>query len=119
MPQRGQRACRKCGRLHRNANGYCDGHQPERSNWRKHNKGKSSTKRGYGARWRDRRDRILRRDNYLCQVCKAAPADAVDHIVPKAEGGTDSDGNLQAICDDCHKVKTREESTRARQRAAT
>lgn len=42
------------------------------------------------------------------------PAVAVDHIVPKAEGGTDEDENLQAICKRCHKLKTEAESLRAR-----
>ena len=44
------------------------------------------------------------------------PAVAVDHIVPKAEGGTDADENLQAICKACHKLKTENESKRARDR---
>ena len=60
----------------------------------------------------------MRRDKWLCQPCLAKdrvmPAVAVDHIVPKAEGGTDADGNLQAICKPCHKLKTENESKRAR-----
>ncbi|WP_286801395.1 HNH endonuclease [Marinobacter sp. UBA2498] len=60
----------------------------------------------------------MRRDKGLCQPCLATgrvmPAVAVDHIVPKAEGGTDSDENLQAICKSCHKLKTENESKRAR-----
>lgn len=78
----------------------------------------SSTERGYGGRWRKLRDRIMRRDKGLCQPCLAVgrvmPAVAVDHIVPKAEGGTDADENLQAICKACHKRKTENESRRAR-----
>lgn len=42
------------------------------------------------------------------------PAVAVDHIVPKAEGGNDDPENLQAICKRCHKLKTEMESKRAR-----
>jgi 5-methylcytosine-specific restriction protein A len=33
-------------------------------------------------------------------------ATEVDHIVPKSQGGTDDDDNLQAICSPCHKTKT-------------
>ena len=41
-----------------------------------------------------------------------------DHIIPLAEGGADDDTNVQAICEDCHDAKTREESRRGIQRGA-
>ena len=54
------------------------------------------------------------RDHYLCQVCmsedRLTPATEVDHIIPKARGGTDNPDNLQAICAECHKTKTARES---------
>jgi 5-methylcytosine-specific restriction protein A len=66
------------------------------------------------------RVRILKRDCGLCQVClrtgDITKADSVDHIVPKAEGGTDDDDNLQSICVPCHTAKTAQESARARRR---
>jgi 5-methylcytosine-specific restriction protein A len=37
---------------------------------------------------------------------------AVDHIVPKAEGGNDDEGNLQTICRACHAAKTADEARR-------
>jgi 5-methylcytosine-specific restriction protein A len=33
-------------------------------------------------------------------------ANQVDHITPKANGGTDNAENLEAICEPCHKAKT-------------
>ena len=74
---------------------------------------------GRGGRpWRRKRARILARDGKLCQPCKAAGrltlATQVDHIVPKAEGGTDEEDNLQAICAPCHDAKSRTEATRGR-----
>jgi 5-methylcytosine-specific restriction protein A len=33
-------------------------------------------------------------------------ANQVDHIVPKAKGGTDHEGNLEALCRPCHETKT-------------
>jgi 5-methylcytosine-specific restriction protein A len=36
----------------------------------------------------------------------------VDHVLNKAEGGTDEDGNLQAINRECHRIKTAEEAAR-------
>lgn len=66
--------------------------------------------RGYGTAWDKLRKRILQRDRDLCQPCLAKghvkPASQVDHIKPKAKGGTDADDNLQAICTPCHEAKT-------------
>jgi 5-methylcytosine-specific restriction protein A len=80
---------------------------------------KSRHERGYGSKWDKLREVILRRDNYLCQRClardrvtalKVRPYDhAVDHIVPKAKGGTDEHSNLQSLCAPCHEIKTEED----------
>jgi len=78
----------------------------------------SSTARGYGWAWQQARKRVLERDCGLCQPClllgRVTQAQAVDHIVPKFEGGGDDELNLQAICDDCHTAKTAAEAKRAR-----
>ena len=46
----------------------------------------------------------------MCQPClksgRPTQATAVDHIVPKSQGGGDEDSNLQAICKPCHDAKT-------------
>ncbi|MGY2157160.1 HNH endonuclease [Pseudomonas tolaasii] len=67
---------------------------------------------GRGGRpWRRKRGAILIRDNYTCRVCGLTTKDLeVDHIINVARGGTDDDGNLQAICIPCHKSKTARES---------
>lgn len=74
--------------------------------------------RGYGYEWTKQRKRILARDRYLCQPClaKGRPtlATEVDHIIAKAFDGTDDDDNLQSICDDCHRAKTKREANEAR-----
>jgi len=55
----------------------------------------------------------MKRDKYLCQLClkedRVTEAYAVDHIVGKAQGGTDDMGNLQALCRECHGRKTARE----------
>lgn len=60
--------------------------------------------RGYGTAWDKLRLTILRRDNHLCVAClkqgRVSPAKSVDHILPKAKGGTDDPANLQSLCDD-------------------
>lgn len=83
----------------------------------------SRHERGYGAAWDKLRLRILARDLHLCQPCKrkgrATPATQVDHIVPKAKGGTDDEANCQSICADCHREKTlRDEGKRVKVRIA-
>lgn len=40
-------------------------------------------------------------------------ATEVDHITPKAKGGTDDADNLQAINAECHKRKTAEDEGRS------
>ena len=82
--------------------------------------GKSRHERGYGSRWVKLRATILARDCHLCQPClasdKVTPATQVDHITPKAKGGTDDPDNLQAICAPCHDAKSRAEAAEAQGR---
>lgn len=69
------------------------------------------------------RERILKRDGFLCQPCskegRTRIAKEVDHIRSLAQGGTDHPSNLQAICIPCHRKKTAEESKQGLQRVAT
>lgn len=77
--------------------------------------------KGRGGRpWRRKRARILKRDGYLCR-CDDCTRDGllllaheVDHIVPRARGGTDDDSNLRAINRDCHLRKTAREAAAGR-----
>ena len=80
----------------------------------------SRHERGYGYRWTKLRLRILKRDDYLCQACLRdgvvtplgiVPHDhAVDHVKPKAKGGSDHPSNLEALCATCHDVKSEREA---------
>jgi 5-methylcytosine-specific restriction protein A len=66
--------------------------------------------RGYGTAWEHLRKEVMQRDKGLCQPClrknRVTAAAAVDHIKPKAKGGTDDLTNLEAICRPCHLDKT-------------
>lgn len=51
---------------------------------------------------------VLKRDSFTCQYCGKAAPDAVlqvDHIHPKASGGTDDILNLITSCVDCNQGK--------------
>ena len=93
---------------------------PGAPGWLARQEGKTSGERGYGWAWQQARERVMVRDCGLCQCeeCKRLSrvrvATEVDHIVPKFEGGTDDEANLQAINVECHKAKTAKESRRAR-----
>ena len=51
------------------------------------------------------RRRILERDMYTCQKCGSKEEPTVDHIKPKAWGGTDAESNLETLCKECNRKK--------------
>ena len=112
MPTLGLRYCLRPGCTRRTSMTYCEEHQRKKYADEDRYRG-SSKERGYGARWQRLRKRIMVRDHHACQTCLkvglVTVADEVDHIVPKQFGGTDSPDNLQAICKQCHAMKTARE----------
>jgi len=54
--------------------------------------------------WRSIRERILRRDGYICQYC-GQEANTVDHVIPRKLGGLDTDDNLLSACSKCNYSK--------------
>lgn len=120
MPYAAPRPCTSpgCGVLVRDGTSRCPKH-PIAGRFADKSRG-TRHERGYGSEWDKTRARILERDKRRCQPCMregyVTAANIVDHDVPKAEGGTDDDGNLQAICPRCHKAKTGGEAARGRLR---
>ena len=55
-------------------------------------------------KWKDQRIRVLKRDNYTCAYC-GLDANQVDHIIPRASGGTHDLDNLVACCKTCNSKK--------------
>ena len=56
------------------------------------------------------RRQALARDGYQCRACGQIVHGRrahVDHITPKAQGGSDLLENLQTLCQPCHVAKTR------------
>lgn len=59
--------------------------------------------KGFNYGFSSRRDAVLHRDNYTCQVCgKKHTRLEVHHIIYRSQGGTDDESNLITLCEDCH-----------------
>lgn len=59
--------------------------------------------------WKQARLERLMIDNWQCQQCRRVVSGRqahVDHIVPKAAGGSDFMENLRTLCRNCHSRKT-------------
>ena len=59
-------------------------------------------------RYQDRRSELYQHQNGVCAGCGEALPErllAVDHIKPRAKGGTDELANLQLLCSYCNSVK--------------
>ncbi|MCC8381544.1 HNH endonuclease [Xenorhabdus sp. PB30.3] len=116
MPPRIPRACRKsgCPKTTTDRRGYCTDHI--HTGWQYHQQGRSRHERGYGSQWDKLKTRVKQRDNFLCQHClrqgRVVTGTTVDHIQPKAHGGTDALSNLQLLCEACHRQKTATERLR-------
>lgn len=52
---------------------------------------------------------VFRRDGYRCTICGRNAQDGIslelDHIVPRAKGGSDDACNLQTLCWECNRGK--------------
>lgn len=58
-----------------------------------------------GNDWDKTRQIVLARYNFECAVCGSDERLTVDHIVPKARGGTDELDNLRVLCLKCNAKK--------------
>ena len=59
--------------------------------------------KGFNYNWSSRKEAILHRDNYTCQICsKNHTRLEVHHIIYRSQGGTDDENNLITLCEDCH-----------------
>lgn len=65
-----------------------------------------SRNRANGHRWRRTRLEVLDRDARICWLCGHPGADQVDHVIPKAHGGSDHPDNLRAAHGSCNTRKS-------------
>lgn len=64
-----------------------------------------------------KRLRVALAYNYLCAGCSRIwrpDQDQIDHRIPREQGGSNDESNLQPLCCECHQAKTAGETkTRA------
>ena len=59
--------------------------------------------KGFNYGFSSRREAVLNRDKYTCQICgKKHTRLEVHHIKYRSQGGDDNENNLITLCEDCH-----------------
>ena len=51
------------------------------------------------------RENVFKRDGFKCQYCGTKRELTIDHLIPKAKGGTTSWNNLVTACKKCNSLK--------------
>lgn len=107
MPRKSKRPCRQrgCPNLTDSSSGYCPQHEKAQAqHYDRYHRSPEHSKR-YGYRWRKIRARFLS-SHPLCEQCKLqgkyTTATEVHHVQPLADGGTNDEKNLMALCKACH-----------------
>jgi len=59
-----------------------------------------------GKEWQRVRKAALRRAGGKCEKCSSSLRLQVDHVIPVSQGGGNEPGNVQVLCEVCHKRKT-------------
>lgn len=52
-----------------------------------------------------KRARVYERDGYRCVECGTTRRLTLDHRIPRSQGGTSDEENLQTMCRDCNERK--------------
>lgn len=57
--------------------------------------------------WREKRERLYMERGGVCEICGkkiGIELMSLHHVAPRSIGGRDIDGNLQLLCNGCHKA---------------
>lgn len=54
---------------------------------------------------RRRRRAVIKRDGDRCRRCGSGADLTLDHVIPKARGGSNKLSNLQLLCEPCNRDK--------------
>ncbi len=97
-------SCKYCGKIH-------DRKYDCPSKPKKIKEANEINKFRWSRKWRTKRNQIVNRDKYLCQVCKHEKRYVYDglevhHIVPLVEDFSKrlNDDNLITLCGECHEL---------------
>ena len=107
MPRKPKHPCAwpGCPKLVEPGSRYCEKHAKERNRQYERYERDKDTKRRYGRTWKRIRDRYIAL-HPLCEEClkegRSVLATEVHHKLPLADGGTNDENNLQALCKACH-----------------
>jgi 5-methylcytosine-specific restriction protein A len=66
-----------------------------------------------GRAWMAKRLRVALVHNYVCALCPRVwqpHRDHIDHRIPREQGGSNDESNLQPLCLECHRAKTAAEA---------
>jgi 5-methylcytosine-specific restriction protein A len=117
MPRKPKRPCSYPGCPNLTDGRFCEEHAREEAARYERYGRDPATRRRYGRTWRKARAAYIEA-HPLCEVCeqegRMTPAEEVHHIIPLADGGTNGDGNLMALCKSCHSKITASEGGRWR-----
>lgn len=109
MPIAAPKPCTQCGVLVRDGTSRCPAHP--KPAWVQ----KAKYKRVSGRKLQQQRHDLFSREPF-CRTCRGNGhlilATIRDHIKPLAEGGTDTDDNVQPLCQPCSDAKTEQERKR-------
>jgi 5-methylcytosine-specific restriction protein A len=123
MPFKPARPCKRpgCSAITLHPSRLCDTHLPLERRAIDARRGTPS-QRGYDSHWQRVRTMFLA-EHPLCVTCEAegrvVGATEVHHIKPLADGGSNADSNLMALCKACHSKITINESGMNRTRQGT
>lgn len=46
----------------------------------------------------------------VCRSCNAPPPNQLHHLIPRAQGGSDTESNIIPLCQECHGLVTRNDA---------
>ena len=105
MPHKPKKPCAWPGCPNLTDGRYCEEHEKQAARAYERYGRDPQTKKRYGAEWRKIRDRYIAL-HPLCEYClkegRSTLATEVHHILPLADGGTNDEKNLAALCKSCH-----------------
>jgi len=119
MPYKPRRPCSypSCPKL--TDGHFCEEHAKQEARRYERYQRDPATRKLYSGTWRKVRNRYIAA-HPLCEQCEKngrfTSAEEVHHIKPLAQGGTNNDDNLTALCTSCHSEITAREGGRWQRR---